>query len=139
MNKTVVRAAKSVCRDLRKRSTRSEQIFWDAVRNRKILGKKFLRQYPIFFEYMNQKRFFIADFYCHEKRLVVEIDGKNHDLQKEYDELRSYIINNMGINVIRFRNGQIVNNLERVLVRLKTVFYEGTHPESPAVGGAGLS
>ncbi|MCJ7458208.1 MAG: endonuclease domain-containing protein [candidate division Zixibacteria bacterium] len=130
MNKTVVRAAKSVCRDLRKRSARSEQIFWDAVRNRKILGKKFLRQYPIFFEYMNQKRFFIADFYCYEKRLVVEIDGKNHDLQKEYDELRSYIINNMGINVIRFRNGQIVNNLERVLVRLKTVFYEGTHPES---------
>jgi very-short-patch-repair endonuclease len=114
MNKEVVRVAKGVCRDLRKRSTRSEQIFWDAVRNRKILGKKFLRQYPIFLEYMNQKRFFIADFYCHEKRLVVEIDGKNHDLQKEYDKLRSYIINNLGINVIRFRNGQIVNDLEEV-------------------------
>jgi len=130
MNKTVVRAAKVLCRDLRKRSTRSEQIFWDAVRDRKILGKKFLRQYPIFFQYTNRNAFFIADFYCHEKRLVVEIDGKNHDLQKEYDELRSYIINNLGINVIRFRNGQIVNNLEGVLVRLKTVLYEGTHPES---------
>jgi very-short-patch-repair endonuclease len=130
MNKTVVGAAKELCRDLRKRSTRSEQLFWHAVRKRKVLGKKFLRQFPIFFKYIDKETFFIADFYCHEKRLVVEIDGKNHDLQKEYDELRSYIINNLGINVIRFRNGQIVNNLEGVLVRLKTVLYEGTHPES---------
>ena len=130
MDKTVVRAAKRVCRDLRKKSTRSEQIFWDAVRNRKILGKKFLRQHPIFFEYMNQERFFIADFYCYEGRLVVELDGNTHDYQKEYDELRSYIINNLGIEVIRFRNRDIENNIGKVLIRLKTILGEGTHPES---------
>lgn len=102
MHKDFVQKVKKLCRDLRKRSTRSEQIFWSQVRNRKIEGKKFLRQHPIFFEHMNQKRFFIADFYCHEGRLVVELDGRNHDYQREYDALRSYIINDLGIEVIRF-------------------------------------
>jgi very-short-patch-repair endonuclease len=127
MKKSVFQTAKELCRELRKRSTRSELIFWTEVRNRKILGKKFLRQYPIFLEYLNRKRFFIADFYCHEGRLVIEIDGKNHDYQKEYDELRSYIINNLGIEVIRFRKGDIENDIERILVRLKAILGERTH------------
>lgn len=130
MKKSVFQTAKELCRELRKRSTRSKQIFWTEVRNRKILGKKFLRQYPIFSEYLNQKTFFIADFYCHEGRLVIEIDGKNHDYQKDYDELRSYIINNVGVEVIRFRNGDIENDIERVLVRLKAILGERTHPKS---------
>ncbi len=130
MNKTVVRAAKKLCRDLRKRLTQSEQIFWDAVRNRKILGKKFLRQYPIFFKYINRNTFFIADFYCHENRLVVEIDGRSHDFQKEYDELRTYIINNLGIDVIRFRNKEIEKDIEKVLIKLKAILCERTHPKS---------
>jgi very-short-patch-repair endonuclease len=130
MHKAFVQKVKGLCRDLRKRSTRSEQLFWSEVRNRNILGKKFLRQYPIFFEYLNQKRFFIADFYCHEGRLVIEIDGKNHDYQEERDELRSYIINNLGIEVIRFRNREIENDIERVLVGLKTILGERTHPVS---------
>ena len=72
-----------------------------------------------FLRVMNQKRFFIADFYCHEGRLIVELDGKNHDYQKDYDELRSYIINNLGIEVIRFRNSQIDGDIETVLLKLK--------------------
>jgi len=124
MRKALVQKVKELCRDLRKRSTRSERMFWNEVRNRRILGKKFLRQYPIFFEYLNQKRFFIADFYCHESQLVIEIDGKSHDYQKEYDELRSYIINNLGIEVIRFRNGDIENDIKEVLTKLKAVLGE---------------
>jgi very-short-patch-repair endonuclease len=77
---------------------------------------------------MNQERFFIADFYCHEGRLVVELDGKSHNYQKDYDRLRSYIINNLGIEVIRFRNREIENDIGRVLMRLKTILGEGTHP-----------
>ncbi len=79
---------------------------------------------------MNQKRFFIADFYCHEGQLVVELDGKNHDYQKDYDELRSHIINNLGIKVVRFRNSQIYDDIETVLQKLKTELNERTHPES---------
>jgi very-short-patch-repair endonuclease len=130
MRKHVADVAKRLCRDLRRRSTRSEQLFWQAVRSRKVLGKKFLRQFPIFFEYMDQETFFIADFYCHENRLVVEIDGKNHNYQRNYDELRTYIINNLGIEVVRFRNRQIEREIDKVLEKLRAVLIHGTHPES---------
>jgi very-short-patch-repair endonuclease len=130
MSQSVVQKAKELCRELRKRSTRSELLFWQKVRNRKVLGKKFLRQYPIFFMYMDKKTFFIADFYCHENRLVVEIDGKNHDYQREYDELRTYIINNLDIEVVRFRNEEIERNISSVLERLRVVLIGQTHPVS---------
>ena len=130
MKKSVAEAAKRLCRYLRRRSTLSEQLFWQAVRNRKVLGKKFLRQFPIFFEYMGEETFFIADFYCHENRLVVEIDGKNHDYQKEYDELRTYIINDLGIEVVRFPNKEIETDVKKVLQKLRAVLIHGTHPKS---------
>jgi very-short-patch-repair endonuclease len=130
MNRSVFQIAKELCREVRKRSTRSEQLFWQAVRNRKVLGKKFLRQYPIFFMYMNKKTFFIADFYCHENRLVVEIDGKSHDYQKEHDELRTYIINNLRVEVVRFRNEEIERDMSGVLERLRVVLSHRTDPKS---------
>jgi very-short-patch-repair endonuclease len=127
MSKSVVQVAKEACRELRKRSTQSEKLFWQAVRNRQVLGKKFLRQFPIFFEYMDKKTFFIADFYCHANRLVVEIDGKSHDYQEEYDELRTYIINNLDIEVVRFKNEEIERGMSDVVERLRQVL---THPKS---------
>ena len=75
-------------RNLRKNATKAEKIFWESVRNRKIKNKKFYRQYPIEFEYYDKIRHFIADFYCHECKLVVEIDGGIHETQKEYDSPR---------------------------------------------------
>jgi very-short-patch-repair endonuclease len=130
MSQSVVQKAKELCRELRKRSTQSERLFWHAVRNRKVLGKKFLRQYPILFMHIDKKTFFIADFYCHENRLVVEIDGKNHDYQRDYDELRTYIINNLDIEVVRFRNEEIERNISSVLERLRAVLIGQTHPKS---------
>jgi very-short-patch-repair endonuclease len=141
MNRKTVQTAKELCRDLRRRSTRGEEIFWDAVRNRKIDGKKFLRQHPIFFSYMNTDTFFIADFYCHEKKLVIEIDGKSHDYQKEYDELRTHIINALAIDVIRFRNEDIEKNISKVIENLQVVL-KGSHPcakGASASGGKSLS
>jgi very-short-patch-repair endonuclease len=79
---------------------------------------------------MDKETFFIADFYCHENRLVVEIDGRNHDLQKEYDELRTYIINHLGIEVVRFRNEEIEKDINGVLEKLKAVLSNRTHPKS---------
>ena len=92
-----------VARGLRKNQTLSEKIFWEMVRNRR-LGVKFLRQRVIAFPHEGKTRFFIADFFCSEKKLVIEIDGAIHEMQKDYDELRSYIINQLGIKVIRFKN-----------------------------------
>lgn len=110
---------KQTVRSLRKNQTKSEAIIWQAVRNRKLSGKKFLRQHPILFEMDGRRRFFVADFYCHEKKLVVEIDGKIHLRQKDYDELRTHIINLLGIKVIRFQNDEVEKNLQGVFERIQ--------------------
>lgn len=74
------------------------------VRRKKLNGKKFYKQYVINFEFENKKSFFIADFYNHETKLVIEIDGCIHDNSKEYDDFRTKIIEHLGLRVIRFSN-----------------------------------
>ena len=111
--------AKQLCRELRKSQTNAEKIFWEAVRNRKFLELKFYRQYPIFIDFDGRETFFIADFFCFEQNLVVEIDGKIHDYRKDHDELRTEIINRKGIDVMRFKNEEIEMDMESVLQRLK--------------------
>ena len=104
---------------LRQRMTEAEAAFWEVVRGRRFHGLKFLRQHPIWFEYEGRERFFVADFFCFERRAVIEIDGGIHERQVEYDELRTYIINHLGIRVIRFRNEDVLNRSEEVLKELK--------------------
>ncbi len=102
-------------RQLRRNSTPAEQVLWQKLRNRKLMGTKFLRQHPIFFLYENQYRYFIPDFYCAEHRLVIEVDGKIHDQQKEYDAMRTAILNVKGISVVRFKNEEVLEDIEKVL------------------------
>ena len=98
---------RELVRELRKKKTAAEQAFWEIIRNRQINNLKFYRQKPIFFKYDEQKRMFIADFYCPECKLIIELDGKIHEKQKEYDKLRDYIINNLGLNIIRIKNEEV--------------------------------
>ena len=106
--------AKQTARELRKKSTRAENIFWNLVRNRRFMNFKFRRQHPIEFEYVNSKRFFIADFFCFDKKLVIEIDGGIHVYQKDYDSLRTIILNKLGMKVIRFSNKDVINNIRKI-------------------------
>ena len=101
--------AKNVARELRKNQTESEGIFWEVVRNRKLFGKKFLRQHPVQLKFMGKKRFFVGDFYCAEKKIIIEIDGKIHENQVEYDNLRDHLIKEMGIRVIRIKNEDLID------------------------------
>ncbi len=110
---------KEAVRELRKNQTESEKIFWDAVRNRKFEGLKFLRQHPFVFEYEGDKRFFVVDFYCAEKNFVIEIDGIIHDFQKDEDSMRTELLNDMGLQVIRFQNNEIWTTMPLVLEKLK--------------------
>jgi very-short-patch-repair endonuclease len=100
-------------RELRQSSTKAEKILWEYLRNRKLDGLKFRRQHPI------DK--FIADFYCHEKKLVVELDGAVHDdkMNAQYDEARTYELKGSGIKVIRFRNSEVENDIVVVLKKIK--------------------
>jgi len=105
-------------RALRRKSTKGESVLWQELRNRKLKGAKFHRQYALKFIIDGCKRFFVADFYCAEHKLVIEIDGKIHERQHDYDEMRTFIMNTMGIKVIRFKNEEVENNLEDVLSQI---------------------
>lgn len=109
---------KQTVRKLRRNQTEAEAMFWQVVRNRKLLGRKFLRQHPIVFKWYGKRRFLITDFYCHEAGLIVEIDGGIHEKQKEYDKMRDYVIKSMGLKIIRFKNEMIVRNMPKVLEKL---------------------
>jgi len=113
---------KELSRELRKQQTDAEKIIWDRIRNRLLCGKKFTRQHPIKFIINNQQRFFIADFYCAEYKFIIEADGKIHDNQKEYDQLRDWIIHELGYKVLRFTNEEILSETEKVLEKIKEEF-----------------
>jgi very-short-patch-repair endonuclease len=99
-------------RNLRKVLTNAEESLWQELRNRKLQGLKFRRQHPI--------SHYIADFYCAEKRLVVEVDGCIHNSkeQKEYDERRTADLASMGIHVLRFTNNEVEQDMPSVLKRI---------------------
>jgi very-short-patch-repair endonuclease len=100
-------------KELRKASTEAENLLWQELRNRKLARLKFRRQHPI--------SNYIADFYCNEKSLVIEVDGSIHNKPeiKEYDERRTQDLNNMGIQVLRFTNDEIITKMPNVLQRIK--------------------
>jgi cyclase len=103
-----------IAKELRNNPTKAEKKLWKML-NRKQLGIKFRRQHPI--------KTYIADFYCHEKKLVIEIDGGYHLKrdQIEYDNLRSEEITKFGIKVIRFKNEEVLNSIGNVLEEIKSV------------------
>jgi very-short-patch-repair endonuclease len=98
---------------LRKKMTPMEKVLWQKLRNKNIMGVNFRRQHPIFF--------FIADFYCHELRLVIEVDGPIHQLKEraEKDRNRTTEFDRFGIKVIRFTNQEIKCNIKYVIKRIR--------------------
>jgi very-short-patch-repair endonuclease len=107
---------KLAARELRKNQTKGEEIIWKRLRNRGFLGKKFLRQFPIIYEIDNMQRFFIVDFCCQEHKLIIEIDGKIHLNQIEYDQYRDLILFELGYRVIRVSDERIKEDFETFLV-----------------------
>jgi very-short-patch-repair endonuclease len=99
--------------ELRRKMTEAEKELWKHLRNRKFHGLKFRRQHPI--------KYFIADFYCHEDLLVIEIDGSVHEdgYQSERDENRTLEMEKLGFTVVRFTNDQVLKETEQVLRELE--------------------
>jgi very-short-patch-repair endonuclease len=125
----LVEIAKVVCRDLRRNETEVEKIFWEAVRSKKLYGKKFYRQYPFFYDITGKETFFVADFFCFEEKLIIELDGKYHKYRLAEDENRTEILNSLGIKLIRFANEEILNNLNDVLFTIRNnLRVKGTYP-----------
>jgi very-short-patch-repair endonuclease len=100
---------------LRKNMTPAEVKLWDQVR-KKQLGVRFKAQHPL--------SFFVVDFYCHKAKLVVELDGPIHRFNSQYDDSRQSEIEQLGIMVLRFKNEEVVNDIERVIKKLQTIINE---------------
>ena len=104
----LVRRAK----DLRINATPEERLLWSHLRNRRFAGTRWLWQYPV--------AGYILDFYCAAAKLVVELDGSQHQLPDsvEYDIARTQYLSAKGLRVLRFGNVDVTRNVAAVLERI---------------------
>ena len=111
---------KHLARNLRNNPTDAEHILWQHIRMGQLDGNRFLRQKVI--DNM------IVDFICRGPKLIIELDGGQHDQQRTADNLRTQRLNKRGYRVLRFWNNEITNNIEGVLQTIQQALNE-TNPE----------
>ncbi len=95
---------------LRREMTPAETILWKELKGNRLNSLHFRRQQIV--------HGYFADFYCHQHELILELDGKIHELQKEYDAEREEYLTALGFRIIRFTNAEITRNLEAVLQKI---------------------
>lgn len=117
-----------LAKEIRKNPTQAEKMLWNILRKYRIKGFLFRQQHPIYI--------FIADFYCHKIKLVIEVDGDIHfnDESQEHDDGRSEVMENFGIKVIRFTNEQVINNETFVFNEINKYIHELASPALPGAG-----
>lgn len=100
---------------LREKMTIPEKLLFERLRKNQLLGLRFKAQHPI-----SQ---FIVDFYCHQLRLVIEIDGEIHENNeaKEYDSNRTIELEKFGLKVIRFKNKDVIDNIDSVISEINNI------------------
>ena len=118
-------------RYLRRNQTDAEKKLWKILRNRSLSGIKFRRQFPV------DK--YILDFYSPECKLCIEADGGQHyaDEGKRHDEIRTKVLFDLGIQVLRFSDRDILNNGDGVCEVIQRVIKPGNtpSPQSSPPGG----
>jgi very-short-patch-repair endonuclease len=133
----MMRESTRPARRLRSNQTDAERVLWFRLRDRRLAGLKFKRQVPI--------ERFIVDFFCADAKLIVELDGGQHDQNKESDGNRTRILEAMGYLVVRFWNNDVMRNTDGVLEEiLSTINQHRSEPPHPTplptqVGLAGLA
>ncbi|MBD2449065.1 DUF559 domain-containing protein [Nostoc sp. FACHB-152] len=105
-------------KELRRQTTPEEKILWQQLRSNRLNGLHFRRQQII--------DGFIADFYCHAARLVIEVDGKIHEQQAEYDAERDKVLLARGLRLLRIKNEEVKQELDRVLMLISQACLEET-------------
>jgi very-short-patch-repair endonuclease len=115
-------------RRLRQKQTDAERLLWFRLRDRRLAGWKFKRQVPI--------DRFLVDFFCPDAKLILEIDGGQHDERRARDENRTAILESKGYLVLRFWNNHVIGNMEGVLEEiLSTIAQAGPPHPSPLPKG----
>lgn len=122
-------AMRERAKELRRNMTPAEKILWQALKANRLSGLHFRRQQVI--------GGYIADFYCHEYALIIEIDGNIHELQKEYDANREAKLTAQGFKLIRFTNEEILRDLTGTLKRILDSIQPSDSPFPFREGGRG--
>jgi len=103
-------------RTLRNNATLAEIHLWEYLRKRRMNGWKFLRQHPVTYHRFESKRhIYIADFYCREKKIIVELDGDAHIGNEGYGASRDAQLMELGYRIIRIRNEMVFQNMDEVI------------------------
>ena len=121
--------ARDRARSLRAAATEAERGLWQRLRNRQLKGAKFRRQHQI--------GPYIADFFCPEARLVIELDGGQHARQaeREADRRRTQYLEGQGYTVLRFWNHEVLNNIDGLLARI-VEYLQGPSPGALSANAA---
>lgn len=114
--------------EMRKNPTESEKVLWNILRKFRHKGYIFRRQHPV--------DIFIADFYCHKLKLIIEVDGgvHNSDQSKGYDDGRSSELEKYGLNILRFTNDEVLNETDKVTLNIQNYISYLTSPSPPGEG-----
>jgi very-short-patch-repair endonuclease len=114
-----------VARAYRREPTRTEAILWQGLRKQQVDGRKFRRQHRI--------GPFLVDFFCPDERLIVEVDGPVHDLQRDRDRERQELIEALGFRFLRLTTAEVEQDLSGVIEKIQAAFL----PSPPAGEGSG--
>jgi cyclase len=110
---------------MRNNPTQAESVLWQYLSNNQRKGFRFKRQHPI--------KYFIADFYCHSKKLIIEVDGGYHRVpeQYEYDRNRDYELDELGLKILHFTNEQVLFDIENTLKTIDDELSTSNPPPAP--------
>jgi len=100
-----------IAKNLRKSSTVAERLLWRHLRAKQVEGYKFRRQEPI--------GNYVVDFVCFEKRMIIEVDGSQHQIEKDKDTKRDKWFKEQGFRILRFWNNEVINNTDGVLTVIR--------------------
>ncbi|WP_430436153.1 endonuclease domain-containing protein [Oceanibaculum nanhaiense] len=114
-------------RQLRRNMTEAEKGLWKVLRDRQISGCKFRRQQPI--------GPYIVDFVAFAQKLIVELDGGQHALDAQRDNVRTRYLSDCGYRVLRFWNHEAISNPQGVLQRIQQTLSPGRERVPPLGGG----
>ncbi|WP_322963367.1 endonuclease domain-containing protein [Sphingomonas fuzhouensis] len=114
---------------MRLNPTDAERRLWRALSRRQVAGVRFNRQVPV--------GPYIADFAARSEKLIVEVDGGQHDERATYDEARTRYLEAQGRRVIRFWNNDVLRNLEGVVQPIEQALADRPSPQSPPACGRG--
>ena len=106
----IIIMANERARRLRRNTTDAEKVLWRRIRYRQISNARFRRQHPI--------DPYVVDFYCAELRLVIAVDGGQHELRSDQDAARTRWLESQGYRVVRFWNNDVLGNVEGGLERI---------------------